>query len=71
MSNSVTYYRSIYLSSPCFSKEFGAGVGYISIVSLDGKTLTYCPVPKAGWSTWKRLFYREKGVEHLMADVKQ
>ncbi|XP_067937074.1 carbohydrate sulfotransferase 12-like [Watersipora subatra] len=49
--------------------NFGAGQGHSSIISTDHKSMIYCPVPKAGWSTWKRLFYREHGVEHLMNDT--
>ncbi|KAF6019561.1 CHST14 [Bugula neritina] len=32
-----------------------------SIASVDGNKLVYCPIPKAGWSTWKWLLYRESG----------
>ncbi|KAF6019563.1 CHST9 [Bugula neritina] len=39
-----------------------------SLVSMKGERLLYCPIPKAGWSTWKRLLYRDAGVEHLVKD---
>ena len=54
-----------------FRRYIGADISHRSIVTVDLKALTYCPIPKAGWNTWKRLFYREHGIEHLVNDTKQ
>ena len=64
----IQFYQRIKYLILLFRGYIGLGK---SIVSSGSDRLLYCPVPKAGWSTWKRLLYREAGVENLVDNLRQ
>ena len=61
----VTFCHAVYYTFYRKRKQ-----GYMVIVSSDRVTLTYCPVAKSGWSTWRRLFFRYADKEYLLGDRK-